>query len=234
MLSEENGRVEVGEANEGASGTKPECEGEERSVGCLDHVKIPICDPVGERRGERRGGGVGMLPSLPDRGATLTGDVIAFGRSKSLELLATETSCTGLLGILSGSSDRPFLVSFVDVVLDSLSSESLPLDDDELLLEELDGRLPSGAFGRVALGIRGGTGGVFVVMFNEVEIIWALLTFFNCCTITGFGAAGGSCEPSLSGCGLDSVITPCDVTTNVVGCLGRETTSELALLDGLI
>lgn len=88
--------------SEGVREMKPVCEGEECSTRCLDQT---AWDTEGERRGESSGGGVATPPSLPERDMALTGEVIALGLSNTLLLSATETSWTGLLGCLPGSSD---------------------------------------------------------------------------------------------------------------------------------
>lgn len=83
----------MGEVREGANGINPPCEGDDISSVCFVQL---ICVPVGERSGERRGGGVDTPTSTLEGGTHLTGEVIALGRNNALDDLASATICTGL------------------------------------------------------------------------------------------------------------------------------------------
>ena len=90
--------MDVGEVREGARGMNPACDGDDISPVCFVQ---PTCAPDGERSGERRGGGVDMPISILEGGTDLTGEVIALGRNRALDDVASDTSCTGLWVSLS-------------------------------------------------------------------------------------------------------------------------------------
>lgn len=169
--SDENGRV--GELRGGANGTKPTCDGEVRSEGCLVQ---PICAPVGDSSGESKGGGVRTAVSVFG-GTDFTGDVIALGRNKETDDFASETICTGLVAV-SRSTEVVFLVSLEEEVD---SSESLSPLDVVVLDEELEGRAPSVDEGSVTF-VR--VGGCEAVRVGGCEVVWLVMGDSDCAGVS--------------------------------------------------
>lgn len=194
LFNEENGRAEDGEETTGANPpTSDDISGE-----CPSLLLMP-CDwfhPENAGCGEMTaGGGVGTPPLNNMGGAILTGDRIAFGRGRSLELLTEETIWTG-----------PFPTPPPLVFSVSMASSSDPLDrslpdsPESLLLDELEVLEAEDELFRVVLrplpvsGIRGGILGAEMAdtrtlptleMWREEE-----------------GARGGGCALVSAGMGL--------------------------------
>lgn len=168
---------------EGASGRNPtagsvtEEEGEPLfSVPCGDWVQLVkaawawLClgdtSAVGETIVAPEGG-EDMDTLINEGGVNLTGERMALGRGRSLDVLTVETNCTGPL-TSSSSSSSVLLEESLPESLDSLSLDELELLEEEVELPSLP--FPRRIFLALVTGIRGGMLEVAVVVVEMVVI----------------------------------------------------------------
>ena len=151
--------------------------------------------PVGDMRGDSIVGGLPTPISILCGGAVLTGEVIALGRNRDNEVLASATIWTG-----ERSIDASFRVSLEEVV-DS-SSESLSPLEEVPLEEELDGSTPCVDVGSVTF-VRGG-GDVWLVMMGSADSwsscwAWCVVTTPSDVTCSPVGGRGSDTTSDTTG-----------------------------------